>query len=248
MFSVRIRPRGREYLEVLDTGATISTAAKKTLSKEALKNTIPTAAIRMEDGHVVYTCGDCEVDVAMGTKSIPHRLYVMDTEAFDFVLATNFFTEWPEVLSFTPQAPYVLNVDHGCGKESVPLEHNGQPFQHLRVCQKVPTTLMLAAKMEDYQLLGNVLDQGPKELGYSREDLTVEVFASDKQHVLDLYCSKGSNSSYQFHWPALRIAYGNPRFSELKKVLTKVTLECSRMVLCSPVGERIGKMSTGVLF
>ena len=30
------------------------------------------------------------------------------------------------------------------------------------------------------------------------------------------------------------MAYGNPRFSELRKALTKVALECSRMVLCSP--------------
>ena len=46
---------------------------------------------------------------------------------------------------------------------------------------------------EDYQLLGEVLDQGLKELGYSREDLNVELFASGMQHVLDLYCSKGKN-------------------------------------------------------
>ena len=30
------------------------------------------------------------------------------------------------------------------------------------------------------------------------------------------------------------MAYGNPRFSELGKVLTKVALERSGMVLCSP--------------
>ena len=53
--------------------------------------------------------------------------------------------------------------------------------------------MMVASKTEDYQLLGNLLDQGLKELGYSREDLNVELFASDKQHVLDLYCSKGKN-------------------------------------------------------
>ena len=29
------------------------------------------------------------------------------------------------------------------------------------------------------------------ELGYSEENLNGELFASDKQHVLDLYCSKG---------------------------------------------------------
>ena len=30
------------------------------------------------------------------------------------------------------------------------------------------------------------------------------------------------------------MGYGNPRFSELGKVLTKVALERSRLVLCSP--------------
>ena len=94
--------------------------------------------------------------------------------------------------------------------------------------------MMAASKTEDYQLLGEVLDQGLKELGYSREDLSVELFASDKQHVLDLYCSKGKNCSYKFYWPSFGMAYGNPRFSELGKVLTKVALERSRMVLCSP--------------
>ena len=54
-----------------------------------------------------------------------------------------------------------------------------------------------ASKTEDYQLLGEVLDQGLKELGYSREDLSVELFASDKQHVLDLYCSKGEELQLQ---------------------------------------------------
>ena len=57
--------------------------------------------------------------------------------------------------------------------------------------------MMAASKTEDYQLLGEVLDQGLKELGYSREDLSVELFASDKQHVLDLYCSKGKELQLQ---------------------------------------------------
>ena len=94
--------------------------------------------------------------------------------------------------------------------------------------------MMVASKTEDYQLLGDFLDQGLKALGYSREDLNVELFASDKQHVLDLYCSKGKNCCYKFYWPSFGMAYGNPRFSELGKVLTKVAPERSRMVLCSP--------------
>ena len=62
----------------------------------------------------------------------------------------------------------------------------------------------------------------------------MELFASDKQHVLDLYCSKGKNCCYDFYWPSFGMAYENPRFTELGKVLTKVALERSRMVLCSP--------------
>ena len=79
--------------------------------------------------------------------------------------------------------------------------------------------MMVASITEDYQLLGDVLDQGLKGLGYAREDLNVELFASNKQHVLDLYCSKGKNCCYKFYWPSLGRAYGNASFSELGRVL-----------------------------
>ena len=71
MFWVRIRLGGREYLGVLDTGATISIVAKKILPCGSLKNTMTTAAIRMGDGHVVHSCGDCEVEVPMGSGLSP---------------------------------------------------------------------------------------------------------------------------------------------------------------------------------
>ena len=62
----------------------------------------------------------------------------------------------------------------------------------------------------------------------------MELFASDKQYVLHLYCSRGKNCCYKFYWPSFGMAHGNPRFSELGKVFTKVALERSRMVLYSP--------------
>ena len=107
--------------------------------------------------------------------------------------------------------------------------------------------MIVASKAVDYQLLRDVLDQGLRELGYSREGLMVELFASDKQHVLDLYCSKGKNCCYKFYWPSFRMAYENPRFSELGKDLTEVALEHSRIVLGSPDWGAHGKMSTGGL-
>ena len=214
--------------------ATISIVAEKTLPQGALKNIMPTAAIRMGDGHVVHSCGACEVEMPMGSRSIAHWFYAMDTDAFDFVLGTDFFVEHSQIPSLTLQAPYFLQVDHGNGEESVPLEQSEHTANYLRVCQKEPSTMIVASKTEDYQLLGDVLDQGLKELGYSRQDLNVELFASDKQHVLDLYCSKGKNCCYKFYWPSFGMAYGHPRFSELGTVLTKVALERSCMVRCSP--------------
>ena len=199
-----------------------------------LKNILPTAAIRIRDGHVVHSCWHCEVEMLMGSRSIAHRFYVMDSEAFDFLLGTDFFVEHSQILPLTLQAPYVLQVDHGDGWESVPLEQSEHTSSYLSVCKREPSTMMVAPKAEDYQLLGDVLDQGLRELGYSQEDLNVELFASDKQHVLDLYCSKGKNRCYKFYWPSFRMAYGKQRFSELGRVLTKVALERSRMVLCSP--------------
>ena len=231
VFWVRIRLWGREYLGVLDTGATISIVAKKMLPCGALKNIFPTAAIRMGDGHLVHSCGDCEVEAPRGSRSIAHRFYMMDTEAFDFVLGTDFFVEHSQILSLTLQAPYVLQVDHGDGWESVPLEQSEHTSSYLRVCKREPSTMMVASKTEDYQLLGDVLDQDLRDLGYSREDLNLEPFASDKQHVLDLYCSKEKNCYYTFYWPSFGMVYGNPRFTEQAKVLTKVALERSRMVL-----------------
>ena len=168
MFWVRIRLRKREYLGVLDTGATISIVAKKILPCWDLKNTLPTAAIHMGDGHVVQSCGDSEVEVPIGSRSIAHPFYVMDTEAFGFVLGTDFFVEHSQILSLTLQAPYIPQVDHGDGSDSVPLEQSEHTSSYLRVCKRDPSTMMVASKTEDYQLMGDVLDQGLKELAYSR--------------------------------------------------------------------------------
>ena len=129
----------------------------------------------------------------------------MDTEAFHFLLGTHFFVEHPQILSLTVQAPYVVQVDHGDGWECVPLEQSEHTSSYLRVCKREPSTMMVASKTEDYQLLGGVLDQALKESGYSREDLNVELFDNDKQHVLDIYCNKGKKGCYKFYWGGSKI-------------------------------------------
>ena len=195
VFWVRIGLGGGGYLGVLDTGATISIVAKKTLPCGRLKNTMTTAAIRMQDGLVVHSCGDREVEVPMGSRIIANRFYVMDTEAFHFVFGTAFFVQHSQIQSVTLQAPRLLYVDHSNGRESVPLQQSEHTSSYLRISQEEPSNMMAASKAEDYQLFGEVLDQGLKESGYSREDLSVELVASEKQHVLYLYYSNGENCS-----------------------------------------------------
>ena len=58
---------------------------------------MPTAAIRMGDCHLVHSCGDCEVEVPMGSRTIAHWFYVMDTQAVDFVLGTDFFVQHTQI-------------------------------------------------------------------------------------------------------------------------------------------------------
>ena len=152
MFWVRIRLGRREYLGVLDTGATGCIVAKNTLPCGSLKNTMTNAAIQMGDGHVVHSCGDCEVEVPLGSRSFAHRLYVIDTEAFDFVLGTDFFMQHSKIQSLTLQAPYLLYVDHGSSRDPVPLEQSEHTSSYLRVSKEEPSNMMAASKTEDYQL------------------------------------------------------------------------------------------------
>ena len=45
-----------------------------------------------------------------------------------------------------------------------------------------------------------------KGVGYSREDLNVELFTSDKQRVLDVYSSREQNCCYKLFWPSFGMA------------------------------------------
>ena len=71
MFGVRILLGGREYLAVPDTRATICIVAKKTLPSGDLNKIMPTGAIRMEDGHVVHSCGAVKSKCLWDLEALP---------------------------------------------------------------------------------------------------------------------------------------------------------------------------------
>ena len=53
----------------------------------------------------------------LGSRSIAQALYMIDTEAFGFVVGPDFFVEYPQILSLKLQAPYVSDVDHADTQE-----------------------------------------------------------------------------------------------------------------------------------
>ena len=62
----------------------------------------------------------------------------------------------------------------------------------------------------------------------------MELFASQQQHIMRLYCSKHLNNAFCLLWKAMGLAYANPPFSLLGNVLTKIVYDGGRAVMCTP--------------
>ena len=190
--------------------------------------------IRIGDGHVVHSCGDCEVEVSTGSQTIAHRFYVMDTEVFGFVFGTDFFVQHSQIQFLTLQAPYLLYLDHGKCRESLPLEQSEHTSSYLRVSKEEPSNMMVASKPEDYRTIGRSPRQRSEGVRLLQRRTERGVVRQPQATCIGSLLKQGENCCYKFYWPSFGLAYQNPRLSELGKVLTKVAPESSCMVLCSP--------------
>ena len=80
----------------------------------------------------------------------------------------------------------------------------------------------------------HVLENGLATLQVNQDEIQVELFASEQRHIMQLYCSKHLNNPFRFFWKAMGLAYANPPFCLLAKVLTKIAHEGGRVVVCTP--------------
>ena len=87
---------------------------------------------------------------------------------------------------------------------------------------------------ENYQLARLVLENGLAALQVTLDEIQVELFASQQQHIMQLYCSKHLNNAFRLFRKAMGLAYTNPPFSLLAKVLTKIAYAGGRVVMCTP--------------
>ena len=101
------------------------------------------------------------------------------------------------------QRPYSLHCNVGSGLFSVPSELSGRKESGLRYTAKTNY------RTENYQLARHLLENGPAGLQVSLDEIQAELFASQQQHIMQLYCSKHLNDAFRFFWKAMGLAYAN---------------------------------------
>ena len=128
---------------MLDTGATLSIVARRLL-KTFKKN--ETMAIRGVDGRTIHSLGGVDVTICFGEEPVTQHCRVLDTNAFDIAIGTDFLRRNPQEKMLSLKCPYSLHCDFGSGLFSVPLELSGQEECGLRYAAKTNY------RTENYQL------------------------------------------------------------------------------------------------
>ena len=121
------------FRAVLDTGATLSIVARRLL--KTFKKT-KTVAIRVGDGRTIHSLGGVDVTICLGDETVTQHCRVLDTDAFDIVIGTDFLRRNPQVKMLSLQRPPYLHCDFGSGLFSVPLELSGRKESGLRYAAK----------------------------------------------------------------------------------------------------------------
>ena len=142
--------------------------------------------------------------ICLGDETVTQHCRVLDTDAFDIVIGTDFLRRNPQVKMLSLQRPYYLQCDFGRGFFSVPLEPSGRKESGLRYAAKTKY------RTENYQLARHFLENGLAALQVTLDEVQVELFASKQQHIMQLYCSKHLNNAFRFFWKAMGLAYDKP--------------------------------------
>ncbi len=93
-------------------------------------------------------------------------------------------------------------------------------------------------KTESYSLVKNLREQVLRDLEVPPTSIFIDVFENHKNHQEALYLTR-DNSAWRYNWGRLlrsgkECLCANPPFSQLSRVVTKLCLEPTRMVLVHP--------------
>ena len=172
VFWILLKIGDQLFRAVLDSGATLSIVARRLL-KTFKKN--KTLAIRVGDGCTIHSLGGVDVTICLGDKTMTQRCRVLDTDAFDIVIGTDFLRRNPEVKMLSLKRPYSLHCNFGSGLFSVPLELSGRKESGLRYlvgatgCTVRPANwLTLAALAKGFVARWRLLRNAPSKGHHSR--------------------------------------------------------------------------------
>ena len=162
------------------------------------------------------------------SKTVTQHCRVLDTDALDIVIRTDFLRRNPQGKNAVSPAPLFFALRLWQWALLRPLELSGRKESGLRYASKTNY------RTENYQLARHDRENGLAALQVNLDEIQVELFASQQQHIMQLYCSKHLNNAFRFFWKAMGLAYANHPFSLLAKVLTKIAYEGGRVVMCTP--------------
>ena len=94
----------RVYMAVLGTGATLSIVARRLLKQARILKT-KSVAIRVGDGRTIHFLERVGVTVFLGDEQVIQHCKVLDTDAFDIVIGTDFLRRNTQVKLLSLQFP-----------------------------------------------------------------------------------------------------------------------------------------------
>ena len=210
---------------IIDTGATISVVSRNFVEPSDIKKgaSIP---IEVGNGETIFTLGTTEMTLVMGEKVLKHKVHVLETDAFQAVLGTDFLKgpRCTGLITF-PSPKLIFDGDQ------IPLRtKKGQIVTH---------GLFRIFKKESYTLIPEWRSKVLHELGIPKIQLTIDMFANHCNFQESMYCTR-QNNAFHYDWSELckngeDILWANPPFSQLDKVMTKLALEkACKMVIVTP--------------
>ena len=87
-----MKMRDQVIRAVLDTGATVSKVARRLLKTFRKTKTL---AIRVGNGRTIHSLGAVDVTICLGDETVTQHCRILDTDAFDFVIGTDFLRRNP---------------------------------------------------------------------------------------------------------------------------------------------------------
>ena len=95
--------------------------------------------------------GGVDVTVCLGDEQVTLHCKVLETDAFDIVIGTDFLRRNAQVKPLSLQRPYALHCDFGSGLFCVPRMLSGRKESDLRYVNR-------SYRTENYQLVRPVLE------------------------------------------------------------------------------------------